>query len=114
MQEAIEHGGDGGVVAEQLSPVLDGAVGGEDGAGAFVATHHQLEKVLCGARGQLAHAEVVDDEYLRDLLRVLAHWPKDRFLELAPKFWTATRARLDPTQLANEVGLLDVPPPAQQ
>jgi transposase len=54
------------------------------------------------------------EAYLRDLLRVLAHWPRDRFLELAPKFWTATRARLDPTQLANEVGLLDVPLPAQQ
>jgi transposase len=54
------------------------------------------------------------EAYLRDLLRVLAHWPKDRYLELAPKFWTATRARLDPTQLANEIGPLDVPPPAQQ
>ena len=28
MQEAVEHGGDRGVVAEQLAPVLDGAVGG--------------------------------------------------------------------------------------
>ena len=35
------------------------------------------------------------EAYLRDLLRVLAHWPKDRYLELAP-VWADTRARLDP------------------
>ena len=28
MEQAVEHGGDGGVVAEELSPVVDGAVGG--------------------------------------------------------------------------------------
>ena len=54
------------------------------------------------------------EAYLRDLLRVLAHWPKDRYLELAPKFWADTRARLDPSELANEIGPLAVPPPAQQ
>jgi transposase len=54
------------------------------------------------------------EAYLRDLLRVLAHWPKDRYLELAPKFWPATRARLDPSELANEIGPLAVPPTAEQ
>ena len=57
------------------------------------------------------------EEYLRDVFRVLPHWPKDRFLELAPKYWGATRARLDPLQLAAELGNLDVPdapPPEQQ
>jgi transposase/outer membrane murein-binding lipoprotein Lpp len=49
--------------------------------------------------------------YLRDLFRVLGHWPKDRYLELAPKYWAATRARLDPDQLFAEVGPLTVPPP---
>lgn len=57
------------------------------------------------------------EEYLRDVFRVLPHWPKDRFLELAPKYWGATRARLDPRQLAADLGPLDVPdarPPEQQ
>jgi transposase len=57
------------------------------------------------------------EEYLRDVFRVLPHWPKDRFLELAPKYWAATRARLDSRQLAAELGPLDVPdatPPEQQ
>ena len=51
------------------------------------------------------------ETYLRDLFRVLAHWPKDRYLELAPKYWAATRARLDPDELARELGPLAVPPP---
>jgi hypothetical protein len=56
------------------------------------------------------------EEYLRDVFRILPHWPKDRFLELAPKYWGTTRARLDPRQLAAELGPLDVPdaPPSKQ
>jgi transposase len=51
------------------------------------------------------------ETYLRDLLRVLPHWPRERFLELAPKFWARTRDRLDPVQLAPDLGPLTVPPP---
>ena len=50
------------------------------------------------------------EAYLRDLFRVLAHWPKDRQLELAPKYWAATRARLDSQELAREIGTLTIPP----
>jgi hypothetical protein len=50
------------------------------------------------------------EAYLRDLFRVLAHWPKDRYLELAPKYWADTRARLDPAELAAPFGSLTVPP----
>lgn len=49
--------------------------------------------------------------YLRDILRVLAQWPRDRYLELAPKHWARTRAALDPAELALEVGPLTIPPP---
>jgi len=51
------------------------------------------------------------EAYLRDFFRVLVHWPRDRYLELAPKYWAQTRARLDPEQLAAEIGPLAVPPP---
>jgi transposase len=51
------------------------------------------------------------ETYLRDLFRVLAHWPRGRYLELAPKYWAATRARLDPAELAREIGPLTVPAP---
>jgi transposase len=49
--------------------------------------------------------------YLRDLLRVLPHWPRDRYLELAPRYWRISRARLDPEQLAAELGRLTIPEP---
>jgi transposase len=49
------------------------------------------------------------EAYLRHLIRVLPHWPRGRFLELAPRYWTATRARLDPAQLEAELGPLTVP-----
>lgn len=47
--------------------------------------------------------------YLRDLLRVLPHWPRERHLELAPRYWPITRRRLDPVQLDAELGPLTVP-----
>lgn len=52
--------------------------------------------------------------YLRDLFRVLPHWPRARFLELCPRDWLATRARLDPAELERELGALTVPPPPEQ
>jgi transposase len=50
------------------------------------------------------------EEYLRDIFRVLPHWPRDRFLELAPKRWPDTRAKLVPAELEAELGPLTVPP----
>ena len=50
------------------------------------------------------------EAYLRDLFRVLGHWPKARYLELSPRYWAATRARLDAGELAAELGPLTVPP----
>jgi transposase len=52
------------------------------------------------------------ETYLAEMIRVVPLWPRARYLELAPKYWAATRARLDPAQLAHELGPLTVPPPA--
>src|SRR5206468_13110006 len=49
--------------------------------------------------------------YLRDAFRVLPHWPRDRYLELAPRYWRITRARLRPDELEEEVGWLTIPEP---
>lgn len=55
------------------------------------------------------------EAYLRDLFRVLPHWPRDRYLELAPRYWAKTRARLAPKELELPLGRLTVPePPAQE
>jgi transposase len=52
----------------------------------------------------------VDAEaYLTDVIRVMPFWPRDRYLELAPKYWAATRARLEPAQLEKPVGDISVP-----
>jgi len=50
--------------------------------------------------------------YLRDVFRVLPHWPRERYLELAPRYWRTTRARLDPKELDQELGPLTAPEPA--
>lgn len=54
------------------------------------------------------------ETYLRELFRVLAHWPRDRYLELAPKYWASTRDRLVARELELEIGSLTIPPPSQE
>jgi transposase len=59
------------------------------------------------ASAKLHHLD--PEQYLRDIIRVLPHWPRDRYLGLSPKHWAATRKTLDPAQLIAELGALDVP-----
>jgi transposase len=55
------------------------------------------------------------ESYLTDIIRVLPYWPRDRYLELAPKYWARTRARLDQRELELPIGHVTVPPlPAEQ
>jgi len=49
--------------------------------------------------------------YLEELLRVMPYWPEDRYLELAPKYWSATRARLVVEEVEALAGVVSVPPP---
>jgi transposase len=49
--------------------------------------------------------------YLEEILRVLPYWPRDRYLELAPARWSATRARLDPHELDMQLSSFTVPVP---
>jgi hypothetical protein len=51
-------------------------------------------------------------QYLEEILRVLPYWPRDRYVELAPKSWCATRGRLRPEELATPISVFDVPPRA--
>jgi transposase len=48
--------------------------------------------------------------YLDEILRVLPYWPADRYLELAPKQWRATRARLRPEELDAALSGFEIPP----
>ena len=62
MQQSIQHGGDGGAIAQQLAPVFDWPIRGEERAGAFVAAHDDFQQFLGIGHRQFAHAEVVDDQ----------------------------------------------------
>jgi len=93
-------------------------------------SERQLRRVACGRKAWLfvgsddhgqaagnlltviasARLHKFDPEvYLRDVFRVLPHWPRDRYLELAPRYWRITRARLDRKELDREIGWLTVP-----
>ena len=56
------------------------------------------------------------ESYLADVIRVMPYWPRERYLELAPRDWNTTRARLDPVELARPLGPVTVPPlrPAEE
>ncbi|WP_434045832.1 MULTISPECIES: hypothetical protein [Sorangium] len=49
--------------------------------------------------------------YLADVLRVMPCWPWDRNLELAPRYWARTRARLVDDEMKVALGPITVPPP---
>ena len=51
------------------------------------------------------------EAYLAEIIRVVPYWPCDRYLELAPKYWPRTRARLAPEELKLPLGYISVPPP---
>ena len=54
------------------------------------------------------------ETYLAEVIHVMPYWPRERYLELAPRYWTTTRVRLDPIELAREIGPITVPPPEEQ
>ena len=62
MEKAVEHGADRCGIAQQLAPVVDRAVRGRQRTGSLVATHDDFEQFFGRREGQLAHAEVIDDE----------------------------------------------------
>jgi transposase len=49
--------------------------------------------------------------YLAEIIRIVPYWPRDQYLELAPKYWRATRARLSPKEIELPLGHITVPPP---
>lgn len=65
VKTTVEHGTDGSGVAQQFSPVLDGAIRGQDCAGPFVAPHDDFQQFLGCSQWQFAHAQIVDDQQAR-------------------------------------------------
>jgi transposase len=48
-------------------------------------------------------------QYLEEVLRVLPYWPPQRYLELAPNRWAATRAKLRHDELAAHLSAFTIP-----
>ena len=73
MQETIEHGANGGNIAEQRAPVFGGTIRSEQRVEALVAARNDFEYILGGGVREFAHFGVVDDEqrHGRDLFYVL-------------------------------------------
>jgi IS66 C-terminal element len=81
----------------------------------IVAFHSADDHVEAGANlySLIASRKLhgIDPErYLAEVIRVMPYWPRARYLELAPAYWTQTRARLDPVELEAELGFVTVPP----
>jgi hypothetical protein len=91
----------------------------------------ELRRVLADGRlfyGSNSHAEsaaavfslvascrlhgIDPQQYLEEVMRVLPDWPKERYLELSPKYWATTRSNLDPHELDSFLGWFTVPPVA--
>ncbi|WP_437546402.1 transposase domain-containing protein [Sorangium sp. So ce367] len=51
------------------------------------------------------------EAYLADVIRVMPYWPRDRYLELAPRYWARIRTRLVADELKLALGPITVPPP---
>jgi hypothetical protein len=54
------------------------------------------------------------ETFLTDIIRVMPYWPRTRYLELCPRDWSATRARLDPGEIDLPIGHITVPPPVAE
>ena len=62
VEQSIKDGAGGRHVAKELSPFLDGAVGGHQGGSVFVATHDDLQEDLAAFGRQDLEPHVVDDK----------------------------------------------------
>ncbi len=58
--------------------------------------------------------ELDPELYLCDIIRIVPYWPRERYLELAPKYWRGTRARLSAKELELPLGHITVPPPLSE
>src|SRR5580693_6073323 len=62
VDEAVDHGGGDGVVAEDLAPAAEWLVGGDDEAGPLVAAGDELEEQVRGLGLESDVADLVDDQ----------------------------------------------------
>ena len=64
MHESVGDGAGGGGVVEELSPVLEGQVGGDDGGGSLVAVVEDLVEQIGAASVEGQVSQLVDEQEL--------------------------------------------------
>lgn len=64
-QEAVKNGCGRGNIADQKTPVFQGAVGGHEGGAKLEAAHDDLEQMLPAMPGKVLESHVVDDQEIR-------------------------------------------------
>ncbi len=72
-------------------------------------THAEAAAALFSLIASCRLHRIEPERYLDEIIHVLPYWPRDRYLELSPKAWTATRARLSADELKKPVGHITVP-----
>ena len=50
------------------------------------------------------------EAYLAEVIMIMPYWPRERYLELTPKYWARTRARIPADELDRPLGPITVPP----
>ena len=62
--QAVQESAGEPLGAEDLGPLVEGQVGGEEDRSSLIALAEDLEQQLCAGLGQRDEAELVDDEEL--------------------------------------------------
>lgn len=72
--------------------------------------HAQAAAVLFTMIASCRLHKLDPQRYLDEIMRLIPQWPRDRYLELAPAHWLATRAKLIAAELAAPLAFFTIPP----
>lgn len=72
-------------------------------------THAESAAALFSVIASCRLHKLDPETYLDEIFRVLPFWPKQRYLELAPKHWRVTREKLNPDELDSPVAGFAIP-----
>jgi hypothetical protein len=72
-------------------------------------THAESAAALFSIIASCRLHSIDPQQYLDEILRLLPYWPKERYLELAPKHWKTTRVKLRADELTAPLGAFTIP-----
>jgi len=72
--------------------------------------HAESTGVILSLIGSCKLHRLDPEQYLEELMKVKPFWPRNRFLELTPKYWAQTRKRISENELNSLISEVTVPP----